>query len=95
MREGLRPAVRNLYVDGDAVIIFFEASGIGADGEAYANTYARFWEMHDGRGLRAHTFFDSIAFNELGSGCRCGTVRSRHDRQRSRECRVGAPCARR
>ena len=65
MREGLRPTIRNLYVAGDAVIIFFEADGVAADGEKYANTYAWFWEMRDGRVVRAHAFFDSIAFNEL------------------------------
>src|SRR5262245_56457758 len=65
MREGLKPTIRNLYVDGDAVIIFFDAAGVAADGETYANTYAWFWEMRDGRVARAHAFFDSIAFNEL------------------------------
>ena len=65
MREGLRPTIRNLYVDGDAVVIFFDAAGVAADGESYANTYAWFWEMRDGRVVKAHAFFDSIAFNEL------------------------------
>jgi ketosteroid isomerase-like protein len=65
MREGLRPTLRHLYVDGDAVVIFFDAIGVAADGETYANTYAWFWEMRDGRVVRAHAFFDSIAFNEL------------------------------
>jgi ketosteroid isomerase-like protein len=65
MREGLRPTIRNLYVTGDSVIIFFDAKGVAADGETYANTYAWFWEMRDGQVVRAHAFFDSIAFNEL------------------------------
>jgi ketosteroid isomerase-like protein len=65
MREGLRPTIRNLYVDGDAVIIFFDAAGVATDGETYSNTYAWFWQMHDGRVVRAHAFFDSIAFNDL------------------------------
>jgi ketosteroid isomerase-like protein len=65
MREGLRPTIRNLYVDGDAVVIFFDAAGVAADGQGYANTYAWFWEMRDGRVVRAHAFFDSISFNEL------------------------------
>jgi ketosteroid isomerase-like protein len=65
MRERLRPTIRNLYVDGDAVVIFFEASGVATDGETYTNTYAWFWEMRDGRVVEAHAFFDSIAFNEL------------------------------
>jgi uncharacterized protein len=29
------------------------------------NTYAWFWQMHDGKITRAHAFFDRIAFNEL------------------------------
>jgi ketosteroid isomerase-like protein len=65
MRQGLRPTIRNLYVDADTVIIFFDASGIAKDGETYENTYAWFWEMRDGRVVRAHAFFDSIAFNAL------------------------------
>lgn len=65
MRERLQPTIRNLYVDGDAVVIFFEASGVASDGETYTNTYAWFWEMRDGRVVKAHAFFDSIAFNEL------------------------------
>jgi hypothetical protein len=65
MSEGLKPAIRSLTVDGDAVIIFFDASGVATDGVVYANTYAWFWEMRDGRVARAHAFFDSIAFNEL------------------------------
>lgn len=65
MRTGLRPTIRNLYVEGDAVVIFFDAAGVAADGETYANTYAWFWEMRDGRVVRAHAFFDTITFNEL------------------------------
>jgi hypothetical protein len=65
MREGLRPTIRNLYADGDTIIIFFDASGVASDGEAYSNTYAWFLEMRDGRVVRAHAFFDSIAFNDF------------------------------
>ena len=65
MREGLRPTIRNLHADGDDVIIFFDASGIARDGETYENTYAWLWEMRDGRVVKAHAFFDSIAFNDL------------------------------
>jgi uncharacterized protein len=65
MRDGLRPTIRNLYADGQTVIIFFDATGIARNGETYTNTYAWFLEMADGRIVRAHAFFDSIAFNEL------------------------------
>lgn len=65
MSQGLRPQIRQLTTDGDRVIIFFDAAGVAKDGAPYANTYAWFWEMKDGRVVRAHAFFDSIAFNEL------------------------------
>jgi hypothetical protein len=63
--EGLRPTIRSLYAAGDDVIIFFDASGTAKDGVTYANTYAWFWTMRDGEVVRAHAFFDSIAFNDL------------------------------
>lgn len=65
MKHGLRPAIRQLISTGDAVVIFFDAAGIAKDGVPYANTYAWFWEMRDGRVARAHAFYDSISFNEL------------------------------
>ena len=65
MSQGLKPTIRNLYAEGDTVIIFFDASGVARDGQPYANTYAWFWEMRDGRVVKAHAFFDSIAFNDF------------------------------
>jgi ketosteroid isomerase-like protein len=65
MSQGLKPTIRNIYADGDAVIIFFDASGLARDGKPYSNTYAWFWEMREGRIVKAHAFFDSIAFNDL------------------------------
>jgi ketosteroid isomerase-like protein len=55
----------DLYADGDAVIIFFDASAIARDGQPYVNSYAWFWQMRNGRVVSAHAIFDSIAFNEL------------------------------
>jgi ketosteroid isomerase-like protein len=65
MREGLKPTIRSLIADGDSVVIFFDASGVASDDQPYRNTYAWFWEMADGRVVRAHAFFDSIEFNDL------------------------------
>lgn len=65
MSQGLKPTIRQLTTDGDKVIIFFDASGLAKDGKPYDNTYAWFWEMRDGRVVRAHAFYDSITFNEL------------------------------
>lgn len=65
MSQSLKPTIRNLYAEGDAVVIFFDAAGVARDGLPYSNTYAWFWEMRDGKIVKAHAFFDSIAFNDL------------------------------
>lgn len=65
MRSRLVPTVRHLYAEGDTVVAFFDASGTARDGRPYDNTYAWILEMSDGRIVRAHAFFDSIAFNDL------------------------------
>jgi ketosteroid isomerase-like protein len=64
MRGGLVPTIRDLYADGDTVIVFFDAAGTAIDGKPYTNTYAWFLDMRDGKVVKAHAFFDSIAFND-------------------------------
>lgn len=65
MRVGLKPTIRNMYADGDTVIVFFDAAGTAKDGKPYSNTYAWFLDLQDGKIINAAAFFDSIAFNEL------------------------------
>lgn len=65
MKEGIKPSIRGLYADGEAVIIFFDAAGTARDGKPYTNTYAWFFDMRDGKVIRAHAFFDSLPFNGL------------------------------
>lgn len=67
MSTGLKPTIRNLYAEGDTVMVFFDASGTARDGKPYANTYAWFLDMRGGKITRAHAFFDSIAFNDFWS----------------------------
>ena len=65
MKEGIKPSIRGLHADGEAVIIFFDAAGVARDGKPYTNTYAWFFDMRDGKVIRAHAFFDSLPFNDL------------------------------
>lgn len=65
MKQGIKPSIRGLHADGEAVIIFFDAAGMARDGKPYANTYAWFFDMRDGKVIRAHAFFDSLPFNDL------------------------------
>ncbi|MDY0973453.1 nuclear transport factor 2 family protein [Massilia sp. CFBP9012] len=65
MAKPLCPTVRQLYADGDTVIVFFDAQGTALDGKPYVNTYTWIMEMRAGRALRVWAFFDAIEFNEL------------------------------
>jgi uncharacterized protein len=65
MSVGLKPTIRNMYADGDTVIVFFDAAGTAKGGQPYKNTYAWFLDLDGGRIVKASAFFDSIAFNKL------------------------------
>jgi ketosteroid isomerase-like protein len=65
MKVGLKPTIRNMYAEGDTVIVFFDASGTARDGQTYANTYAWFLDLRDGKIVKAFAFFDSVVFNDL------------------------------
>jgi ketosteroid isomerase-like protein len=65
MRDRLIPNVHRLYTDGDTVIALFDAKGTARDGKPYANSYAWFLQMKDGKIVRAQAFFDSIAFDDF------------------------------
>ncbi|MFI0847477.1 nuclear transport factor 2 family protein [Mesorhizobium sp. IMUNJ 23232] len=65
MSVGLKPTIRNMYAEGDTVVVFFDAAGTARDGQPYKNTYAWFLDMKDGKVVKAHAFFDSVEFNEF------------------------------
>ena len=65
MAKPLVPIIRNVYADGDTVIVFFDAEGTAKDGNVYRNTYSWFLRFKEGRINKAVAFFDSIHFNDL------------------------------
>jgi ketosteroid isomerase-like protein len=65
MQGGLHPKLRNIYAEGNTVVVVFDARGTARDGEPYENTYAWFLEMREGEIASAFAFFDSLAFNDL------------------------------
>jgi ketosteroid isomerase-like protein len=65
MRDRLVPTVHRLYAEGDTVIAHFDALGVARDGKPYINSYVWILRLSDGRIVRAHAFFDAIAFDDL------------------------------
>lgn len=61
----LKPTVREIYADGDTVIVFFDGEATARDGVPYRNTYTWFLTFADNRIVKGTAFFDSIAFDDL------------------------------
>ena len=65
MSGGLKSTIQDVCAEGDTVIVFFDASGTARDGKPYANTYAWFLGLENGKVVKASAFFDSIVFNDF------------------------------
>jgi ketosteroid isomerase-like protein len=64
--------IRAVYEDEAArtVIVVWDGRGTTTTGTEYANTYAWFLTMRDGKVIAGTAFYDSIAFDELWNGVR-------------------------
>jgi len=61
----LVPTVRNIYADGDTVIVLWDGAAMARDGKSYENTYSFFLKMRDSKIISATAVYDSIAFDDL------------------------------
>lgn len=65
MASPLVPTVRGMYADGDTVIILFDAAATTKDHRPYRNTYTWYFQMQEGKVLKAIAFFDTREFDEF------------------------------
>lgn len=65
MQEPLKPTIRTVHADGNAVIVMFDAESVCIDGLPYRNTYAWFMNFKDGRVVDVTAFFDTRLFDEM------------------------------
>ena len=65
MQKPLVPTIRGIFADGDMVIILFDVEATSRDGKRYGNTYTWYFEMRDGKVVRAIAFFDNRDFDEF------------------------------
>lgn len=61
----LKPTIRDIFADGDTVIVFFDGEATALDGVPYRNTYTWYLTFADDRIVKGIAFFDSIVFDEL------------------------------
>jgi ketosteroid isomerase-like protein len=84
MSVGLKPTIRNIYAEGNTVIVFFDARGTARDGLSYENTYAWFLDIQDGKVTKASAFFDSIDPNRTSPMGASRCQRRSHARRKRR-----------
>ena len=65
MMKPLVPSVRGVFADADMVIIFFDAAATAKDGLPYRNTYTWYFQMKEGKVIKAIAFFDTRDFDEF------------------------------
>jgi ketosteroid isomerase-like protein len=61
----LVPSVRGIFADAETVIILFDATATAKDGIPYCNTYTWYFQMKEGKVIKAIAFFDTRDFDEL------------------------------
>lgn len=59
------PKVREVYADGDTIIVLWDGTATATDGLPYTNTYSWYLTMKDGKIIKAIAFFDAIELNAI------------------------------
>lgn len=61
----IHPTVRELYSEGNNVVVLWDGKAIAKDGQPYNMSYAWFLKMKDGRIVSVTAFLDGIAFKDI------------------------------
>jgi ketosteroid isomerase-like protein len=61
----VKPLSRQVWADGDHVIIQWEGAGVARDGQAYHNSYAWIFRMHEGKAVEVTAFLDLAPYDEV------------------------------
>lgn len=61
----IRPTVRNLWAEGEHVIIHWDGETTTKDGRPYRNSYVWIFKMRDGRALEVTAFLDLVTYDDV------------------------------
>lgn len=61
----IRPISKQVWADGDHVIIQWDGSGMAQDGRTYANSYAWIFRMRDGKAFEVTAFLDLVPYDDV------------------------------
>lgn len=65
LQRQIRPTIRNLWADGDHVIIEWDGEAVAKDGQPYRNSYVWIFRMQDGRAAEVTAYLDLAAYDDV------------------------------
>lgn len=65
LSEPVRPVSKQVWADGDHVIIQWDGTGVARDGQPYRNSYAWIFRMRDGKAYEVSAYLDLTAYDDV------------------------------
>lgn len=65
LSEPVRPVSKQVWADGDHVIIQWDGTGVARDGQPYRNSYAWIFRMRDGKAYEVSAYLDLPAYDDV------------------------------
>lgn len=65
LHRQIRPTIRNLWADGDRVIIEWDGEAVAKDGKPYRNSYLWIFRMQGGRATEVTAYLDLTAYEDV------------------------------
>jgi len=65
LERQIRPTIRNLWADGDHVIIEWDGEAVAKDGKAYRNSYLWIFRMQGGRATEVTAYLDLVPYDDV------------------------------
>jgi ketosteroid isomerase-like protein len=61
----IRPVSKQVWADGDHVVIHWDGAGVAHDGKPYTNSYAWIFRMHNGQAVDVTAFLDLAPYDDV------------------------------
>lgn len=65
LQRQIRPTIRNLWADGDHVIIEWDGEALAKDGKPYRNSYLWIFRMQGGRATEVTAYLDLVPYDDV------------------------------
>ena len=61
----VKPVSKQVWADGDHVVIQWEGTGVARDGQSYNNSYAWIFHMQNGKAFEVTAYLDLVPYDDV------------------------------